>query len=155
MEILSQITAANEYFDQVIEIAKRNRNKSIDHLNKAAEVLPNVEKALKELGLNVESFGASKTGINSNWCEEDSLRVSLTAIPTPGNKKFRWIYDAGFDSQGRGKNKKRLQEKATTISEHIFSVAKVKASINPYSLEVGRRQTEETGSVIIEFWVKA
>ena len=114
-------------------------------MTKAAYVYPLVEKELLKMGLIISNYTLPRfeietsMGTSRNYNAEDAcLMLSITA--NPNSEKFKFIEFRGYDSRGAGKNEKTLYNKASKISDKLTNACGCQTGINPYSLEVRKKE---------------
>lgn len=121
----------------VIEVANKLKEKTELAVACADRNYHKLVTALAKVGLQIESFHFRKTGDYNKWTPGDRWIAEVKAVPNSG--KFKFIQFQGYTSEGQGKNRKRLEEKAKTISEVAFGEG-IDIRVNPYSLEVGNHR---------------
>jgi hypothetical protein len=124
-EFISQIEASQEVFarntaDQIkkLQDAEAKRNLLVEMLKAR---LVTLVPALEKRGLNLTDL---RFYLNDNG----SLVVSAKGVPYAGSK-FRFIKFAGYDAQGRGRNRKTLDAKKDKLEEALG------VFVNEFSLE--------------------
>lgn len=121
---------------------------------KANSIIKSLSPVLQKMGLEINTFGIGKTGMDSNvLAENDKCTLSLRILPTP-ESKFRGIQFAGYTESGRSKNYKRLQESAekmkNTILQNLDTTLNATCQVNPFSLEAN--ENGGVSSILIDLW---
>lgn len=132
---------------EVLEQVKEFNHKSEAFLDTVKNKIPQLENAVKVLGLEITKFSANKTGLNNNvWEEGDTMVVHMSLKPVGGKFKF-------FKYNRSGENQKKLQARADAIAEVINGAIGCSVNVNPFSLELDPRFDPSCKSVLIDFWV--
>lgn len=114
--------------------------------------VPAIVTALNDMGLGIESMGYGKNGAHDRkWIQGDAMRVTINATPIPGGK-FKFITFKGYTAGGRGKNQKRLDDKADKMAATLKEKTELDASVNCYSLEIPREL--QSKRIMIEMFIK-
>ncbi len=115
--------------------------------------LPALETVLSNLGLEINSVGCYKTGMDADvWKDGDKLKVDFTAVPTSG--KFKFLAFQGYTARGAGKNEERLHAKAAAIEEAIrVGAGFTSVDVNSCSLEVRDDKRDGKGRVMVSLFV--
>lgn len=115
------------------------------------EKLPALVAALAQVGLEIDTIGFFKTGMNDDrWEERDTLKFGLNLSPTSG--KFKFIRFNGYKASGAGRNQEKLDAKAASLVAHITaSTGLVHVQVNPFSFEL--RNEQSTKSIMLDIWV--
>jgi len=114
---------------------------------KVEEMIPEIEKRLKTLGLTIVGYRYTKTGMDeSRWSEGDKLHVCLDLRPT--GSKFKFVRFRGYTNGGESMNKYDRSAKARKIEDVVGHGIR----INDLSLEI--RGDEDTKTILANMWVE-
>jgi hypothetical protein len=148
--IASSIAASEERINKqlaILEEVREFNSKNEAYLNILQNKIPQLENAVKVLGLEITKLSARKTGLNdTKWGEDDSLKVAMSLKPFNGKFKF-FKYDRSAGNQ------KKLDARARAIEEVINGAIGYHVQVNPFSLELDPRFEESAKSVLIDFWI--
>lgn len=112
--------------------------------------LPALVEVLAKHHLEICSLTTYKTGMDdSQWAENDKLRVDISAKPT--SDKFKFIQFAGYTARGSGKNQERLEARATKLADATSATIGVSAQVNCYSFEL--KEPTSTKNILITLWL--
>lgn len=107
----------------------------------ASHKLEILEKELNKMGLNMTAYKAPSFEPFTMMKERnlyDKIIIDVTAEKKEGGK-FRFLTFRGYNSKGAGLNKNALDTKATKMEAALNKAVNAKCSINPFSLEMGKR----------------
>lgn len=102
-----------------------------------------------KLGLVLQNptFAINETGHH--------LHGDVKAFPTVGSK-FKFLQHQGYTIKGASRNEKARNKKSKELAEKLNVGLKwVRCSVNPFSLEVGRKGSSEQARVLISMHIPA
>lgn len=94
----------------------------------------------KQIVDTLQKFGLQVVSVAGN---------SIYAQPIPGGK-FRFVQFEGYTARGDGRNHRRLEARAATLSKALSTATGLRVAVNQFSLEVRKAGSEHTQSVIID-----
>ena len=133
-------------YEAKIKVIEANKDKHIKHLQKLKDTIPELEKEFENQGLSIHSLNSTKTGMNTDWEDGDSLNVSMKCSIINKNKVRLLKHSRG------GKNSQRLKEKASKLQNTIKDNTSVESvSVNQYSFESKDKERE---LISLTIWIK-
>lgn len=151
---VNKITGAQHASTEQAQLKLRDfQNRYNEETRKLTPLFTPLHKALAVVGLTPSDISFRKSGAHSDtWGPDDTLLVVLTATPTEF-RPYRFISHQGYDSQGRGRNQKQLDAKATKLEEHLqAAMPGTRVAVNQFSIEAKRKEGQQN-RVMIEFHV--
>lgn len=127
-----------------IEKQKRYQNALQYNLEILKSKLPILEASLNKMGLEIAEVLYSMN---------DELRLSVSISAKPNSDKFKFIAFQGYTSRGAGKNRERLDAKASKIAQQLKDISGLPVGVNCYSLEI-RKPGDENKSVLIGLYIQ-
>lgn len=153
-DILTQIETSKKHRDEFLlkeidRLCDYNANMKL-LLNKLSDKISMIIEAIENRGLEISEFNYQKTGSSHIWNDSDNLKLIITARSTG---KFKFIKFKGYDSKGRGKNQKILDEKAARLNAFIKGKTGLSTvQVNPFSLECEDEELKNK-TILIDAWL--
>src|SRR5574343_593918 len=104
--IQNLITSIEVKRKQDIERVIYNSDRHSMAMSHLLDILEPLTSTLEKEGFSIVGLLTSKTGLQGDWSESDSLNVSLSLKPVA--KKVKFLKVAGFTKSGAYKNDKML-----------------------------------------------